>query len=44
MNSQINQNDFFGNTKKAFSLATLNNFADADSVADHTFERQRSTF
>ena len=44
MNSQINQNDFFGNTKKAFLLATLNNFADADSVADHTFDKTKKYF
>ena len=44
MNSQINQNDFFGNTKKAFSLATLNNFAEADLVTDHTFDKTKKYF
>ena len=44
MNSQINQNDFFGNTKKAFSLAILNALADADSVTDHTFDKTKKYF
>ena len=44
MNSQINQNDFFGNTKKAFSLAILNDFLQADLVTDHTFDKTKKYF
>ena len=44
MNSQINQNEIFGNTKKAFNLSTLNAFAESDLVSDHTFDKTKKYF
>ena len=44
MNSQINQNEIFGNTKKAFNLSTLNALADSDLVSDHTFDKTKKYF